>query len=144
MHMMSDDERRVFLMSGTRTGHLATVRDDGRPHVAPVWFVLDGDDIVFTTGVDTVKGRNLRRDPRAAMSVDDPVPDYSFVHVTGTVELTDPADDFDTVWRFALQISGRYMGADRAEEFAGRNAVPSEMLVRLTPVHTFAQADLAD
>ena len=46
---MSDEERRAFLSAGTRTGILSTVRRDGRPHAAPIWFVLDGDDIVFTT-----------------------------------------------------------------------------------------------
>ena len=62
MREMTSDERRAFLLTGTRTGKLATVRPDGRPHVAPVWFVLDGvtekgDVVVFTTGADTVKGR---------------------------------------------------------------------------------------
>ncbi|MBW3603886.1 MAG: PPOX class F420-dependent oxidoreductase [Actinobacteria bacterium] len=134
----------MYLMGGTRTGHLATVREDGRPHVAPVWFVLDGDDIVFMTGADTVKGRNLRRTGRAAMSVDDPTPPYAFVHVAGIVELTDCGDDFDTAWPYGLAISARYMGDDRAEQYAWRNTVPGELLVRLTPQHVSAQADLAD
>lgn len=76
---MSDDERRVFLLHGTRTGKLATVREGGRPHVVPIWFVLDGDDVVLTTGEDTVKGRNLRRDPRASLCVDDEDPPFAYV-----------------------------------------------------------------
>lgn len=144
MHRMDEDECRAFLLEGTRTGHLATVREDGRPHVAPVWFTLDGDDIVFMTGGATVKGRNLRRTGRAAMAVDDPTPAYSFVHVTGTVQMVDAADDLDAVWPLALSISARYMGDDRAEEFATRNAVAGEMLVRLTPDVIVGQADLAD
>ena len=47
---MDDAEWRAFVSEGTRTGKLATVRADGRPHVVPIWFVLDGDDLVFTTG----------------------------------------------------------------------------------------------
>ena len=43
MHEMSDEERRAFLLEGTRTGKLATIRRDGRPHVVPIWFLLDGD-----------------------------------------------------------------------------------------------------
>lgn len=144
MHRMSHEDRRSFLAGGTRTGHLATVREDGRPHVAPVWFVVDGDDIVFMTGADTVKGRNLRRTGRAAMSVDDPTPPYAFVHVTGTVELTDCGDDLDTAWSYGLAISARYMGDDVAEQYARRNTVAGELLVRLTPQHVSAQADLAD
>ena len=80
---MTDEERRAFLMHGTRTGKLATVRADGRPHVAPIWFVLDGDDLVFNTGATTVKGRNLRRDPRASIVVDDETPPFSYVRVDG-------------------------------------------------------------
>jgi hypothetical protein len=57
---MMREEWRGFLSSGTRTAKLASRRVDGRPHVTPVWFVLDGDDLVFTTQRDTVKGRNIR------------------------------------------------------------------------------------
>ena len=141
---MDDHERRTFLLHGTRTGHLATVREDGRPHVAPVWFTLDGDDIIFMTNATTVKGRNLRRTGEAAMAVDDAAPPYSFVHLTGTVQTVDSADDLDAVWPFALRISARYMGDDLAEEYARRNAVPGELLVRLTPAHIVARAGLAD
>ena len=81
---MTPDERRAFLSYGTRTGKLATVRASSAPHVAPIWFVLDGDDMVFTTAAESVKGRDLRRDPRAAMCVDDQEPPYSFVVVTAT------------------------------------------------------------
>jgi len=44
------------------------VRAAGRPHVAPVWFELDGDELVFTTGKDSVKGKNILRDPRVMIS----------------------------------------------------------------------------
>lgn len=144
MHMMSDSERRGFLSHGTRTGHLATTRADGRPHVAPVWFVLDGDDVVFMTGMDTVKGRNLTRTGRAAMSVDDPAPPYSFVHISGTVSVVDCGEDFATAWPYGLRISARYVGDELAEQYAARNTVAGELLVRLTPDRTFAQAALAD
>lgn len=144
MHRMDEAECRAFLLGGTRTGHLATVREDGRPHVAPVWFTLDGDDIVFMTNATTVKGRNLRRTGRAAMAVDDPTPPYSFVHVTGTVQTVDSADAFDVAWPIALRISARYMGDDRAEEYARRNAVAGEWLVRLAPDRMVGEAGIAD
>lgn len=144
MRTMSDDEHRAFLAHGTRTGHLATVRSDGRAHVAPVWFTMDGEDIVFMTGADTVKGRNLRRAGRAAMSVDDPAPPYSFVHVEGAVDLFDSGDDLDAAWPYALAISQRYMGAGLADEYARRNAVAGELVVRLTPDHVVGRAGLAD
>jgi PPOX class probable F420-dependent enzyme len=138
---MTVEERRAFLSHGTRTGKLATVRASGAPHVAPIWFVLDGDDMVFTTAAASVKGRNLRRDPRAAMCVDDQAPPYSFVVSTGTVTL---ANDLDEMLRWATAIGARYMGEERAEAFGRRNAVPEEVLVRLTPTHFVAEADVSD
>ena len=127
---MSAAQIHAFLSEGTRTGKLASTRADGSPHVTPVWFVVDGDDIVFTTHATSVKGRTLRRDPRAALCVDDPAPPYSFVIVEGPVELS---EDLDALLEWATRIGARYMGASRAEEFGCRNGVPGELLVRLTP-----------
>ena len=73
-HTMTPDEVREFLSHGTRTAKLATSGPGGQPHVMPVWFVLDGVELVFTTWGGSVKGRNLRRDPRAAVVVDEEVP----------------------------------------------------------------------
>lgn len=50
MPRMTGDEYRDFLVEGTRTAKLATSRPDGSPHVVPVWFVMDGEDLIFTTG----------------------------------------------------------------------------------------------
>ena len=138
---MGVEERRAFLSSGARTGKLATVRRDGRPHVQPVWFVLDGDDLVFTTGASTVKGRNLRRDPRASLVVDDEAPPFAFVRVDGVVDLS---EDPDEMLRWAIRIAARYMGADRADAYGRRNAVPGELLVRLVPTHIVSEAGVAD
>jgi PPOX class probable F420-dependent enzyme len=138
---MSPEETRAFLLHGTRTAKVATASRDGRPHVMPVWFVLDGEDIVFTTGRESVKGKHLRRDPRIALIVDDEDPPYAFVHVRGRVTIS---EDLDELLRFATEIGSRYMGADRADEFGSRNAVPGELLVRITPTHVVATADMAD
>jgi PPOX class probable F420-dependent enzyme len=137
---MTPEEIRVFLSHGTRTAKLATTGPGGRPHVMPVWFVLDGEDVVFTTGAGSVKGRNLRRDPRAAVVVDEDAAPYAFVHVRGRVTLS---EDLGELLRFATAIGGRYMGADRAEEFGRRNAVAGELLVRLHPERVIANADVA-
>lgn len=138
---MSDDERRAFLLHGTRTGVLSTVRADGRPHAAPVWFTLDGDDVMFMTGAGTVKGRNLHRTGQAVLTVDLPEPPFSFVTVSGTVEIS---EDLDVMLGWSTAIGGRYMGADQAEAFGRRNAVPGELLVRLVPQRIIAQAAIAD
>jgi len=50
---MTPSEWHAFLIFGKRTAKVATVRPDGRPHVAPVWFVMDSDNLVFMTGKET-------------------------------------------------------------------------------------------
>jgi PPOX class probable F420-dependent enzyme len=137
---MTPDEVRAFLSHGTRTAKVATSGPGGQPHVMPVWFVLDGDELVFTTWGDSVKGRNLRRNPRAAVIVDEEVAPYGFVHIRGHVTLS---EDLEELLRFATAIGRRYMGADRAGEFGRRNAVPGELLVRLRPERLIATADVA-
>ncbi|MBA3420784.1 MAG: PPOX class F420-dependent oxidoreductase [Thermoleophilaceae bacterium] len=141
MHEMSEDERRAFLLESTRTGKLATVRRDGRPHVVPIWFVLDGDDIVLTTGADTVKGRNLRRDGRVSLCVDDESPPFSFVMVEGEATVS---EDRGELLRWATRLGGRYMGEDRAGEFGRRNAVEGELLVRVRATNIVARANISD
>ena len=138
---MTPAEVRAFLNHGTRTAKLATSGPGGQPHVMPVWFALDGEELVFTTWGNSAKGRNLRRDPRAAIVVDEEVAPYAFVHIRGHVTLS---EDLDELLRFATAIGGRYMGADRAEEFGRRNAVHGELLVRLHPERVIATADVAD
>jgi PPOX class probable F420-dependent enzyme len=110
--------------------------------VAPVWYVVDDDDgsLVFNTGESTVKGRNLRRDPRASVCVDDDRPPFSFVVVEGVVEIS---DDPVELRQWAARIGGRYMGPDRADEYGARNGVPGELVVRLRPARVVSAADLA-
>ncbi|MGW7291802.1 PPOX class F420-dependent oxidoreductase [Streptomyces xiamenensis] len=140
-HLMTADEWRTFLGAGTKTGKLSTVSEDGGPHVAPVWFLVDGDDIVFNTGKGTVKGRNLAREGRAALCVDDERPPFSFAVVRGRVSLSEEPGQLR---EWATRIAERYMGADRAKEYGERNGVPGELLVRLRVEHVSAVADLAE
>lgn len=130
MASVTDPEISAFLSAGTRTGKLAWTSADGRPLVAPIWFIVEDDCIVFNTGKDSAKGRALSRDPRVALCVDLEEPPYGFVQVQGHAELSEePAD----LVRTATAIAGRYMGRERAEEFGKRNGVPGELVVRLRP-----------
>lgn len=138
---MTKDEWQKFLSEGTRTAKLATVRADGSPHIAPVWFLMDGDELVFNTGKDTVKGRNLARDGRVALCVDDERPPFTFVVVEGSVEISEELAD---VRHWAARIAARYMGEDRAEEYGERNGVPGELLVRVRIGKAVAVTRLAD
>jgi PPOX class probable F420-dependent enzyme len=138
---MATDEWHAFVRHPVRTATLATTRKDGRPHVAPVWFDLDDDGtIVFTTGADTVKGHAVRREGRVALCVQDDRPPFSFVTVEGTATWS---DDRDEVRAWATRLGGRYMGADAAASYGERNAVPGELVVRVTPSHVVSARDVA-
>ncbi|GAA3151573.1 PPOX class F420-dependent oxidoreductase [Streptomyces rameus] len=137
---MTDAEWRAFVSDGTRTGKLSTVRADGSPHVAPIWFLLDENEVVFNTGKDTVKGRNLARDGRIALCVDDDRPPFHFVVLNGRARLSeDPAE----LRLWATRIAARYMGAEHAEEYGARNGVPGELLVRVSIDNVLAMRDVA-
>ncbi|HEX9012340.1 MAG TPA: PPOX class F420-dependent oxidoreductase [Anaerolineaceae bacterium] len=140
MKLMSESERREFLAGGRRTAKLATVREDGMPHVVPVWFVLDGDDLLFTTWHTTAKYRALQHDPRLALCVDDEEPPYAFVMMEGTATLEEHAPD---LLEWATRIATRYMGADLGASYGKRNAVDGEILVRVRPTHFIAQKEIA-
>jgi PPOX class probable F420-dependent enzyme len=137
---MSTAEAIKFLAEGTRTGRLATASPTGSPHVAPVWFLVDGNDLVFTTGRDTIKGRHLRANPRAALTVDVDVYPYSYVVVRGPVTVEEHGADL-LLW--ATRLAERYVPAGQAEEYGRRNAVESELLCRLHIDRIAGQADIA-
>ncbi len=144
-HPMTDDELWAFLATmPPHTGKLATTRKDGRPHVAPVWYAVDegagGRGVVFTTHADSLKGRNLRRDPRAALCVDDERPPFAFAILEGTVELS---DDPAGLLHWATVIGGRYMGEEQAGTYGARNGVPGELVVRLRPGRITSAAGVA-
>jgi PPOX class probable F420-dependent enzyme len=139
---MSAEEWRAFLRRPVRPAMLATVRPDGRPHLAPVWFDVDDDDtVVFMTGAKTVKGRSIQADPRVALCVDDDQPPFAYVLIEGAAEVSTDLDDM-LVW--SIRIGGRYMGADQAEAFGRRNAVEGELLVRVRPTRVVAHKDIAE
>jgi len=133
--------REFISAAPARTAKLASVAADGSPRVTPVWVVLDGDELVFTTGDTSAKAKAIKRDPRIAMCFDDERPPFSYVIVRGVAELS---DDMDELRRWATVIAGRYMGDDRADEYGARNAVSGELLVRVRPTRVITARDLAD
>jgi PPOX class probable F420-dependent enzyme len=135
------DDVVAFISEGTRTGKLGYTASDGRPLVAPVWFVVDNGELAFNTGKNSAKGRALARDPRAVICVDDDRPAYSFVQVQGTVSI---GEDPQVLVDIATRTGARYMGADRAEEYGRRNSVPGELAVRLRPTKVLKAFGLAE
>ena len=140
MKNMTKHEYLEFLSTGTRTGKLATIRADGRPHVAPVWFERDGDQLVFMTWHESIKAKNMQRDARVSICVDEEAPPYAFVILEGLVSIDDDPDE-RAYW--ARKIAARYMGDDQADVYGKRNSVEGELVVRLQTTKVIAKADVA-
>jgi PPOX class probable F420-dependent enzyme len=134
------DDVRAFLLEGTRTAKLGTLTPSGWPHVIPIWFVLDADEFVFSTGRDTVKGRYLRRDERTSLCVDDDRPPFAYVHIRGRAHVQEDAPD---LLDWTTRIAARYVGPEQAEAYGRRNAVPTELLVRVRAERVIAEFDVA-
>ena len=141
MRSMAENEWRAFIIQGSRTGKLATVQDDDRPHVVPIWFILDDAGLLFMTGEDTVKAGNIRRDPRIAICVDDQRFPYSYVTIEGVAEILEPTAD--RFLEIATEIARRYVGPERAAEYGKRNAVPGELLIRVKAAKILSGKDVA-
>jgi PPOX class probable F420-dependent enzyme len=138
---MSGDDWKRFAFEKPRTAKLATMRADGSPHVAPIWVALDGDELVFTTGESTLKGKALRRDSRVALCFDDETPPFSYVVIEGEARTS---EDTAELFTWATKIGSRYMGAERGEEFGRRNAVPGELLVRVRPKRVVGEWNISE
>jgi PPOX class probable F420-dependent enzyme len=143
MKEMTDIEVRNFLQHGTYTGKLATVRKDSRPHIAPIWFVLDdnGHDIIFTTWHESIKAKTIRNNPKVSLCVDDQTPPFSFVTVEGIAEIINEPNN---ILKWATKIAARYMGEENAEKYGNRNSVKGELLVRIKPSKVIAQNAIAE
>jgi len=134
-------EQREFLLYKTRTGKIATVRKDGRPHVVPIWFTLDGNTLLFTTGDTSVKAVNMRRDPRVTICVDDETPPYTYIMIEGTAAVE---EDSTMLRTWATLIGGRYMGDALAEQYGARNSTAGELIIRVTPTKIIFGKDVAN
>ena len=145
---MSQAEIGRFLMQGTFTGKLGTIKKDGSSHVVPFWFVLDNmnsrgqiGDIILTTGDTSVKAQNIQRDNRVSICVDDQIPPFSFVTIFGSAKIQ-PYKQKE-VLKWATKIAERYMGKDNAEAYGKRNSEEGLVLVRIKPTRIIAEKDIA-
>ena len=129
------EEVHSFLTEGTRTAKFAYLSPAGLPLVAPVWYIVEGEDLIFNTGKDTIKGRYLAHDRRVTLCVDLEKEPYGFAQIQGQAGLS---DDPGELLRTATAIAARYVGPDRAEEFGQRNGVPGELVVRVRPTKVLA------
>lgn len=121
--MMQEPIRAI--LTGVRNAWLATLLPDGAPHLTPIWIDVDGDDVVFSTTEETVKVRNLRRDPRVALAVESEEDRYRVVTLRGIVVSIEADPKGDLVERLSWRHDGHGW---RGEDDAG-----SRVLVRVRP-----------
>jgi PPOX class probable F420-dependent enzyme len=111
--------------------HLATLNDDGSPHVTPVWVDFDGTNIIVNTAKGRVKEKNLARSPRVALSIADPQNPYRYLGIQGRVmAMTESGAD-----AHIDRLAKKYMGKDK---YPGRAPGEVRVLVKIAPekVHT--------
>ena len=139
---MTKDEMKNFILQGTFTGKLGTINKDGTPHVVPIWYTVDGEDnIIFNTGDKSVKAKNIRRDNRVRICVDDQTPLFSFVTIDGIAEII--SNEPSEVYKWAKIIAARYMGYNKSEEYGRRNSAEGELLVKIKPIRVIGEKDIA-
>lgn len=140
---MTNDEIKDFLLKGTYTGKLGTINKDGTPHVVPIWYTVDEhDNIIFNTGGESVKAKNIRRDNRVRLCVDDQTPLFSFVIIDGIAQIE--RNESSKIYEWAKIIAARYMGDDKSEAYGRRNSGEGEVLVRIKPIRIVGHKDTAE
>jgi PPOX class probable F420-dependent enzyme len=106
---------------------LATVRPDGSPVVVPVWFVAAEDGLIFSTGIDSLKARDMRERPNVAGMVMEEGEHARYVSVRGTAhEVLDPTTEGIDAQALYRRIVRRYEGHDPSGEH-------TDVFFRLTP-----------
>ena len=129
---MTDAECDAFLRE-VRIGTLSTLNEDGSPNALSLWFEWDGEKARMFSLRDTGKVRRLRRDPRACLSVADPVgAPEAWVTVEGIVAILDEGGK-----EFGLRLATLYYESPRREEaIAEWSARDDWVLLELTPTRT--------
>lgn len=139
MSTMADNEWRSFVAAGTRLAHVALARADGRPHVTPVCFILDGDELAFALSPGGVKGKSLARDRRIAVCVSDERQPYSFGTIEGYARTSAEPDQIKHV---AVGIADRYYSAQPAEVIAESFVQEGFTAVRISITNVIARSGL--
>ncbi|WP_069801227.1 PPOX class F420-dependent oxidoreductase [Thermogemmatispora onikobensis] len=115
------ERARAFLQEKPRFGVLGTVNADGSPHLTTMWFLLDGDEILMNTKVGRVKERNMRRDPRVSLCVED---GYRYVTISGRVRfIEDPTTAQVDIYRLACYYDGEEQARLQMEHFSREQRV---------------------
>lgn len=143
MRPMTSIEIDTLLRTCRNQAHCATVSPDGGPHVVPVWYDLrDDGTIVMTTRGETRKAKNLKRDPRLALSIETLEPVMAFVQIRGTVEI-DENPGHDRVLAHTTKCAARFVDPQRAAELGELYAsAPGEWILTISPTKRIGMTEL--
>lgn len=103
---------------------------------------MDGEEPLFITGKDVIRGKNILRDSRVMLSIDGEHPPFAFVLIEGEAVASELPPTELLPW--STLIASRYMGAEQAAAYGKRNAVAGELLVRVALTRVVARAGIAD
>lgn len=121
-------DRLKSLLDGPVFIVVGTVQPDGSPQLSPVWVKRDGDQVVFSTTVDRRKKKNLDRDPRVSVVVQDPHMPYVYAEIRGTAELSTQGAN-----ELIDELSLKYTGKKYAEFNPASAEDADRVIVRITP-----------
>jgi PPOX class probable F420-dependent enzyme len=100
-------ESHHYILTDLPTGHLATIRHDGRISVNPVCLMWDGEYVRVSTVKTRMKYKNLQNDPRVAISIPHRNNPNIYIEIRGVAELSDDPDRI-----FINSIARHYMNVD--------------------------------
>lgn len=117
MPKLTDDELTSFLDEREHLARIATIDHDGFPRVLPLWFVRDGRRILFTPRSPAIIWRNIVRDPKVGITIDEADQPYRKLTVRGVVDVVhEPGDDH--AWRELYRsIAKRYVPDRNADAY---------------------------
>jgi len=132
MPKLTDTEVRELLAEPAHLVRIGTVDDNGYPRVVPTWFILDGDDIVFTPRAPATFLTNIRRDARVGLSIDEAALPYRKLTVQGDARIVhEPGADDE--WRDLYRgIAKRYIPAEAAEAYVNNTIDQPRALVAVS------------
>jgi PPOX class probable F420-dependent enzyme len=97
------------LLESKALAHVATIGPKGEPQVNPVWFDWDGTYLMFSQTTSRQKYKNVKRDPRIALSIVDPNNPYRYLEIRGKVVRVDPDPDY----AFINKMAQKYLGVEK-------------------------------
>ncbi|MEV6366533.1 PPOX class F420-dependent oxidoreductase [Micromonospora musae] len=132
MEILTDDD--LALLAEPQLAHVATIEEDGSPHVTPVWIDTDGEHILFNTIRGRTKYENLRRNPQVAISVADRANDFRTLWIKGRAELvTEGAEEH------LDRLARKYLGQ---ESYPFRQPGEQRVIIRVTPMRRLGRTAL--